>query len=29
VESRISAEILLSTVAGAVTFPIVAWIVLP
>ncbi|MEI7704943.1 MAG: AEC family transporter [Deltaproteobacteria bacterium] len=26
---RISAEILLSTVAGAVTFPIVAWIVLP
>ena len=29
VPERISAEILLSTVAGAVTFPLVAWLVMP
>ncbi len=29
VPGRISAEILLSTVAGAATFPVVAWLVLP
>jgi predicted permease len=29
VPERVSAEILLSTVAGAVTFPLVAWLVLP